>query len=45
MAVLSSLYPIVTIGLARVYLHERLRPLQQIGVAVTLLGALAISLA
>ena len=44
-AVLSSLYPVVTIGLARVYLHERLRPLQQVGVAVTLLGALAISLA
>jgi drug/metabolite transporter (DMT)-like permease len=44
-AVLSSLYPVVTIVLARVYLHERLRPLQQLGVAVTLLGALAISIA
>jgi len=44
-AVLSSLYPVVTIALARVYLHERLRPLQQVGVVVTLLGALAISVA
>jgi drug/metabolite transporter (DMT)-like permease len=42
-AVLSSLYPVVTIALARFYLHERLRRLQQVGVAVTLLGAVAIS--
>jgi drug/metabolite transporter (DMT)-like permease len=42
-AVLSSLYPVVTIALARFYVHERLRRLQQVGVAVTLLGAVAIS--
>lgn len=42
-AVLSSLYPLVTIALARFYLHERLRPAQRIGVAAALLGALTIS--
>jgi drug/metabolite transporter (DMT)-like permease len=42
-AVLSSLYPVVTIALARVYLHERLRGLQQVGVAITLCGAAVIS--
>jgi drug/metabolite transporter (DMT)-like permease len=44
-AVLSSLYPVVTIGLARCYLHERLRPHQQVGVAAALGGAVAISAA
>ena len=42
-AVLSSLYPVVTIGLARFYLHERLRRSQQVGVAVTICGAIAVS--
>jgi drug/metabolite transporter (DMT)-like permease len=42
-AVLSSLYPVVTIGLARFYLHERLRKLQQAGAAAALCGAVAIS--
>jgi drug/metabolite transporter (DMT)-like permease len=44
-AVLSSLYPVVTIALARCYLHERLRPHQRIGVAAALCGAVAISAA
>jgi uncharacterized membrane protein len=42
-AVLSSLYPVVTIGLARVYLHERIERLQQIGIAMCLSGVVAIS--
>lgn len=42
-AVLSSLYPVVTIGLARVYLHERIGGLQQIGIATVLCGVVAIS--
>jgi EamA-like transporter family len=42
-AVLSSLYPVITIGLARVYLHERIERLQQIGIAMCLSGAVAIS--
>jgi drug/metabolite transporter (DMT)-like permease len=42
-AVLSSLYPVVTIALARFYLHERVRRLQQVGIAVTLVGAVAVS--
>jgi drug/metabolite transporter (DMT)-like permease len=44
-AVLGSLYPVVTIALAHFYLHERLGPVQKIGVAVTLIGATAISVA
>ncbi len=42
-AVLSSLYPVVTIRLARVYLHERIERLQQIGIATVLCGVVAIS--
>jgi hypothetical protein len=41
--VLSSLYPVVTIGLARVYLHERIERLQQIGIAICLSSVVAIS--
>jgi drug/metabolite transporter (DMT)-like permease len=44
-AVPSSLYPVVTIALARFYLKERLEPLQQAGVAASLCGAVAISAA
>jgi drug/metabolite transporter (DMT)-like permease len=43
--VLSSLYPAVTIALARVYLNERLQRLQQVGVAAVLVGAVAIAAA
>ncbi len=42
-AVLSSLYPVVTIGLARVYLSERIERLRQIGIAMCLSGVVAIS--
>jgi drug/metabolite transporter (DMT)-like permease len=43
--VLSSLYPAVTIALARVYLNERLQRLQQVGVVAALAGAVAIAAA
>jgi drug/metabolite transporter (DMT)-like permease len=43
--VLSSLYPAVTIVLARFYLHERLQRHQRVGVAASLGGAVAISAA
>jgi drug/metabolite transporter (DMT)-like permease len=42
-AVLSSLYPVVTIALARVYLKERLQRHQQVGAAASLCGAVVIS--
>jgi len=42
-SVLSSLYPVVTIGLARCYLRERLHPHQRVGVAAALCGAVMIS--
>jgi drug/metabolite transporter (DMT)-like permease len=42
-AVLSSLYPLVTIALARVYLHERLARIQLAGIAVTLCGAATVA--
>jgi drug/metabolite transporter (DMT)-like permease len=41
--VLGSLYPAVTVVLARVLLHERPTPIQDVGVAVTLAGVLAIA--
>jgi drug/metabolite transporter (DMT)-like permease len=42
-AVLSSLYPIVTIALARVFLDEQIRDRQMIGVAMCLGGVVAIA--
>ncbi len=37
-SVLGSLYPVVTVVLARVFLHERLRRVQLVGVSVALVG-------
>jgi drug/metabolite transporter (DMT)-like permease len=42
-AVLSSLYPIVTVGLAALLLHERIAPAQRVGVAGALAGAALIT--
>jgi drug/metabolite transporter (DMT)-like permease len=44
-AVLSSLYPLVTIALAHRYLHERMAGFQPLGIAIALAGAAAISAA
>jgi drug/metabolite transporter (DMT)-like permease len=41
--VLSSLYPIVTIALARATLGERLQRVQQVGIALALTGAALIA--
>lgn len=42
--VLSSLYPVVTALLARVFLHERLSPLRFLGVALAVIGVVLIGL-
>lgn len=42
-AVLGSLHTVVTIGLARVVLHERLGGVQRLGIVTVLLGVLAIA--
>jgi drug/metabolite transporter (DMT)-like permease len=44
-SVLGSLYPVVTLLLAHVFLHERLTRVQQTGVAVALAGVVAIAAA
>lgn len=41
--VLTSLYPVVTAILARVFLHERLSPTRILGVAMAILGVILIS--
>lgn len=43
-SVLSSLFPVVTVLLARIVLHERLRRVQVVGVVVTMVGVALISL-
>jgi drug/metabolite transporter (DMT)-like permease len=43
-SVLGSLYPVITVLLARVVLHERLRPVQQAGVTGALAGVVLVSL-
>lgn len=42
-AVLASVYPVVTVLLARFVLHERLHPLQRVGAVAALAGAALIS--
>ena len=42
-AVLSALYPIVTVALAALVLHERIAPTQRVGVAGALAGAAMIT--
>jgi drug/metabolite transporter (DMT)-like permease len=44
-AVLISLHILVTIGLARIVLHERLTPTQRVGVVAATLGAVMLSAA
>lgn len=44
-SVLGSLYPAVTVVLARFVLHERLRPIQQVGIVGCLAGSALIALA
>jgi drug/metabolite transporter (DMT)-like permease len=42
--VLTSLYPVVTAILARIFLHERLSPLRLLGVALAITGVILIGL-
>lgn len=42
-SVLGSLYPVMTILLARLVLKERLRPIQQVGALLSLVGAAVIA--
>jgi drug/metabolite transporter (DMT)-like permease len=42
-AVLGSLYPVVTILLARAFLAERLKPIQNVGIVLALAGVVAIA--
>ena len=42
-SVLASLYPIVTVGLAAILLHERIAPAQRLGVGGALAGAALIT--
>jgi drug/metabolite transporter (DMT)-like permease len=42
-AALGSLYPVVTVGLARVVLGERMRSLQRAGAAIAIAAAVALA--
>jgi len=42
-AVLGSLFPVVTVALAHIHLHERLATWQRLGVVLALTGTLAIA--
>jgi drug/metabolite transporter (DMT)-like permease len=42
-SVAGSLYPVVTVLLARVFLHERVQRIQEVGVAATLAGVVMIA--
>ena len=42
-AVLSSLFPVVTVALARIHLGERITPVQQAGSVMTMLGVLLVA--
>ena len=42
-SVLGSLYPVVTVMLARIYLRERVGRVQEAGAAATLTGIVAVS--
>lgn len=42
-SVLGSLYPVMTVLLARIILHERMRTIQAFGVGVTMLGVVCIT--
>ena len=42
-AVLASLYPVITVILARFVLHERVRASQRAGIAAALIGVALIS--
>ena len=42
-AVLAALYPVVTVALAAIVLHERVAPTQRAGVGGALLGAAMIT--
>ena len=42
-SVLAALYPIVTVALAAILLHERIAPAQRVGVAGALAGAALIT--
>ncbi len=42
-SVLGSLYPVMTVLLARAVLHERMQTIQTAGVGVTMLGVVFIS--
>ena len=44
-AVLGSLYPVATAVLAAIFLHERLRPVQYVGVVAAVLGLSMVTLA